>query len=220
MNSSTWTIPLAIIAGGAIVAGAVFFSMREGASVSGSPERVRPVDTTDHIFGNPSAPVVIVEYSDFDCQYCKTFHETLYQVVANEGADGSVAWVFRHFPLSEIHPNALAHARAAECVAANGGEEAFWKFADLLFKNQPSNPSQYGQFAQEAGASAGFASCYANPPTELEAGIAADRQNATLMGTRGTPYSVVLKDGQFFAALNGAYSYDAMKAIVAQALGE
>ncbi len=111
------TIPLAIIAGGIIVAIAVYVSMPKNPETSaGNPALVRPVSASDHILGNPSAPVVIIEYSDFDCTYCKGFHNTLHQVIANAGASGNVTWVFRHFPLSEIHPNARAHARAAEWV--------------------------------------------------------------------------------------------------------
>jgi len=58
----------------------------------------------------------------------------LHQIIANEGVGGNVAWVFREFPLIEIHPNALFNARAAECVAQVAGNDAFWKFADSYLK--------------------------------------------------------------------------------------
>ena len=68
----------------------------------GDASLVRGIDSTDHVFGNPTAKVIIVEYADFDCTYCKTFNETMHQLIANEGATGNVAWVFRHYPLLEI----------------------------------------------------------------------------------------------------------------------
>src|SRR3989344_7080863 len=176
---NSYTIPLAIILGGVIVAAALYASVPKRPAIEGKPKMVRLIDTTDHILGNPAAKVMIVEYSDFDCDYCKAFHETLNQIVANEGAEGDVAWVYRHFPLVEIHPNALSHARAAECVAQTAGNDAFWKFADELFVNQPADPANYGTLAKTSGITGNaFATCYANAPATLDARIMADRQNA------------------------------------------
>lgn len=219
---SSLTIPLAIIAGGIIVAVAVYVSMPKRPDAgAGNPALVRPVGTADHILGNPAAPVMIIEYSDFDCEYCKDFHNTLHQIVANAGVNGKVAWVFRHFPLSEIHPNALAHARAAECVAATSGNDAFWKFSNALFANQPADPSSYGTLASSIGLSGtSFAACYSTASTTLEARITADRQNALDVGATGTPYSIILTNGKNPVVMAGGYSYDAVKQLVDQALGE
>ena len=220
MNNNL-TIPLAIIMGGLIVAAAVYISIPKGPPKVADATLVRPVGTDDHILGNPAAPVMIIEYSDFDCQYCKVFHETLHQIIANEGAGGEVAWVFREFPLSEIHPNARAHARAAECVAKVAGNDAFWKFTDALFVNQPVNPSRYGELASSVGiAGDAFATCYANVPAELDTRITADRENARDMGAGGTPFSVILVSGANPVVMDGAYPYDAVKQLVAQALGQ
>lgn len=216
---SSLAIPLAILAGGIIVAVAVYASQPKAPSKSiGDTASVRPVSASDHILGNPAAPVVIIEYSDFDCDFCKGFHDTLRQIVANEGASGKVAWVFRHFPLSEIHPNARAHARAAECAASTSGDEAFWKFSNALFAAQPADPSRYGELASSIGISGdGFASCYSSASTALDARITADRQNALEIGATGTPYSIILVNGKPFEVMNGAYSYDAVKQLVGQA---
>lgn len=216
---SSYTIPLAIIAGGIILAGAIYFSTPRDTTSIGNPALVRPVGTSDHILGNPTAKVMIVEYSDFDCTYCKDFHETLRQIIANEGADGEVAWTFREFPLTEIHPNALAHARAAECAAQVAGNDAFWKFADVLFKNQPADTSRYGEFAKAIGISDdAFATCYANASATMDVRILADRQNALDMSANGTPYSVILVTGKPPVEMAGGYSYDAVKQLVDEAL--
>ena len=217
----SFTIPIAIIIGGIVVAGAVYLSLRHPSTASGTgnPDLVRPVGANDHILGNPAAPVMIVEYADFDCEFCKGFDETMHQIVANEGADGDVAWVFREFPLVEIHPNAFSSARAAECVAQVAGNDAFWKFKDELFANQPADPSSYGTLAANAGISGNtFATCYANASTTLDARIKADRQNALDVGANGTPYSLILVKGHGPVVMNGAYSYDAIKELVDQAL--
>ena len=217
---SSLTIPLAIIAGGIIVAIAVYVSMPKAPAKSGGDTSlVRPVSASDHILGNPAAQVVIVEYSDFDCTYCKGFHDTLQQIIANAGVNGKVAWVFRHFPLSEIHPNARSHARAAECSASTSGNEAFWKFSNALFANQPVDTSKYGEIASSAGISGdAFATCFSNVSSVIEDRITSDRQNALDVGATGTPYSIILVNGKPFEVMNGAYPYDAVKQLVDQAL--
>jgi len=90
---------------------------------------VPAIDETDHVLGNPStATVTIIEYSDFECPYCKAFQTTLKQVVAE--SNGTVAWVYRHWP---IHQNSFDKLIASECVAKIKGNDAFWKYSDLLF---------------------------------------------------------------------------------------
>lgn len=221
---SSFTIPIAIIFGGIVVAGAVYFSLRHPSTSSekGNPALVRPVASNDHILGNPAAPVVIVEYSDFDCEFCKGFHDTLHQIIANGGVNGRVAWVFREFPLIEIHPSAFSHARAAECVAAVAGNDSFWKFSNALFANQPVDPMRYGELARAAGVydSNAFATCFANASSTLDARIAADRRNAMDIGARGTPYSLILVAGKNPIVIDGAYSYDAVKELLDQALAK
>ena len=216
------TVPIAIVVGGIIVAGAVYLSIQKVPTTdtgNDTPSLLRPVDATDHILGNPAAKVLIVEYSDFDCDFCKTYHETLHQIIAAAGANGQVAWVLREFPLIEIHPNALPSARAAECVAETAGNDAFWKFTDILFQNQPVDPIRFGEYAKAAGISGdAFATCYANAATTVEAGILAGRQNALAMGAEGTPYSIILTAGKAPVLLKGAYPYDAVKQLIDQAL--
>ncbi|MCX6788133.1 MAG: thioredoxin domain-containing protein [Candidatus Kaiserbacteria bacterium] len=214
------TIPIAIALGGIIIAGALYVSMpKTSRTDTGDSALVRPVSASDHILGNPAAPVLIVEYSDFDCTYCKDFHETLHQIIANEGASGKVAWVFREFPLSELHPNAVAHARAAECVAKTAGNDAFWKFATTLFKNQPVDPMRYSALASSIGITGdAFAACYASAATSVDARITADRQNAFDIGAEGTPYSLILVKGKTPVIMNGGYPYAAVQELVRQAL--
>lgn len=213
-------IPTAIVLGGILVAVAVYASTPMRAMpTAGNPALVRPVGPSDHILGNPAAPVVIVEYADFDCEFCKGFNDTLHQIVADEGDNGKVALVYREFPLTELHPDAMQDAEAAECAAQAGGNDAFWAFADSLFANQPADPSTFGALAAAAGIPGNtFAACYAGASSAVDARILADRDNALAVGATGTPYSLILVSGEPPIVMDGAYSYDAAKQLVDQAL--
>jgi protein-disulfide isomerase len=90
----------------------------------------------DHILGNPNAKISVVEYSDFECPFCKRHHPTMTQLLEKYGDD--VNWVYRHYPLS-FHPQAEPSAIASECVAEVGGNDAFWKFTDAIMLDQNTN---------------------------------------------------------------------------------
>jgi protein-disulfide isomerase len=90
-----------------------------------------PVDTADHMLGSEHAPVTVVEYGDFECPNCKQAAPAVKMLL--ERFAGRVRVAFRHFPLEEIHPHALAAALAAEAAAGQG---KFWPMHDLLFDNQ------------------------------------------------------------------------------------
>lgn len=95
--------------------------------------KIRPVTEGDHIVGDiNTAKIIIVEYSDFDCPFCKVFHSTMHRVVKD--SNGEVAWVYRHYPIPQLHPDAFKKAEATECAWEQGGNEAFWKYADRLFE--------------------------------------------------------------------------------------
>lgn len=85
-------------------------------------------EPTDHIMGNKDAKVTIIEYSDFECPFCKQFHPTLERIVKEN--NGNVAWIYRHYPL---HQHSFEKLLAANCVAEIKGDDAFWKYSDLLF---------------------------------------------------------------------------------------
>ncbi len=91
-----------------------------------------PVSKTEHIRGDLSkAKVAIVEFSDFQCPYCKAMHPNLLSIMENYGTD--VVLVYRHYPLESIHPLARPTAIASECVAEIAGNDGFWKFTDSIF---------------------------------------------------------------------------------------
>lgn len=90
-----------------------------------------PVGPTDHVLGPPHAPVTIVEYGDFECPTCKQAAPAVKMVL--ERFEGQVRFIYRHYPVEDVHPNALCAAEAAETAGAQG---KFWQMHDLLFENQ------------------------------------------------------------------------------------
>ncbi|MCB9809106.1 thioredoxin domain-containing protein [Candidatus Nomurabacteria bacterium] len=107
-------------------------ALRTGGTLEGIDimQTTATVDEDEHILGNPDGDIMIFEYSDYDCPFCVRVHETLHQLIQQ---DTSVAWAYRHFPLTGLHPQALPKAFASECIAELGGEEAFWSFTDTNF---------------------------------------------------------------------------------------
>jgi protein-disulfide isomerase len=85
----------------------------------------------DHTIGSPDAPVTLVEYGDYQCPYCGRAFPILKEVQARLGS--RLRFAFRHFPLSEMHPNAEAAAEAAEAAAA---QDRFWPMHERLFLHQ------------------------------------------------------------------------------------
>ena len=238
-----YLIPLAIVIAGAFVAGGLYFS-NSGATANapvaitdtnqpvaaapeptGSTDAVRPVTSEDHIKGNPNAPIKIVEYSDFECPFCKRFHDTMNEVMDKYGDSGEVAWVFRQFPLEQLHPvKAQAVAVASECAAEQGGNDAFWKFTDGYFdvtltNNRTDIETVIPQLVKEAGLDqVTFQTCFESG--KYDDHIEADIANAVETGGRGTPWSVMIgPDGKTYP-VNGAQPLAAIEQLISIAKNE
>ena len=177
----------------------------------------------DHIYGDPGAPVTLIEYSDFECPFCKRFHATVKRLV--DESDGKVNWVYRHFPIDQLHPvKARREAVASECANELGGNEAFWKFADRFFELTPSNNRTdidvvLPQIAREIGLEESqFIACLDSGKHDKR--IEEDLQSAGASGGRGTPWSIIVsKNGKRYP-LSGAQPYEAVKRLVDLALKE
>lgn len=89
------------------------------------------LNANDHVLGPESATVIIVEYGDFGCAYCRSAYSTV-KIVLEHFKD-RVRFAFRHYPVVEVHPHA---ERAAEAVESAGAQGRFWPMHDLLFENQ------------------------------------------------------------------------------------
>lgn len=171
---------------------------------------VRPVGDDDHIRGDANAPITIIEYSDFECPFCGRFHPTVNQVVAD---NSDVNWVYRHFPLNSIHPNAQKAAEASECAADQG---KFWEFADKLFEGQGTlgvGRAQLSAYAKELGLNTGtFDDCVDSG--EYASKVQADALDAQSGGGTGTPFSVIVANGQQIP-VSGAVPLSQIESIIA-----
>ncbi len=156
-SNKSLTIPIAIIIAGAIVAGAILLtqlapklgSSKNTAEVKNPQDLLPPVTDKDYIYGNPKAPIMVVEYSDPSCPFCKLYHSTMVSLMKDYAKDGKVAWVYRHYPLNKpmadgtiLHPNAGNEAHAMECVGSLGGKDKFFDFAKVLYETTPGVTSK------------------------------------------------------------------------------
>lgn len=138
------TVPLSIIIAGALIATAIMWQKpavngsNSAAAVNGLDNTIEhsldPVTAKDHIIGNPNAPIKIVEYSDTSCPYCKMFHPTMRKLMDTYGKSGQLAWVYRHYPIAKLHPNAELESQALECAAELGGNDSFWAYTNRLYE--------------------------------------------------------------------------------------
>lgn len=201
-----------------MIAAAVFFGGSGGKDnlAGNTPDdfeaNVAPITSEDHILGNANAKVVVVEYSDTECPFCKVFHNTMHRIVADY--DGKVAWVYRHYPIKELHSRAGKESEATECAAEQGGNEMFWKYIDELFETTESNdtldPAELPRIAQDLGLDmAKFNECLSTGRYKDK--IAKSVEDAVKAGARGTPYSIIIK-GDKQIPINGAEPYEMVKA--------
>lgn len=154
---------------------------------------VEPLKDEDHVRGDRKARILLFEYSDLECPFCKRFHPTAQQIV--DEYKGQVAWVYRHFPLDQIHSKADKEAEAAECAKDQGGEDAFWKMTDKIFEVTPSNNGlnldDLPKLAGEIGLNANtLKSCLDSG--KYAAHVEEDYQGGIKAGITGTPGNILL----------------------------
>ena len=226
-----YTLPVSIVIAALLISVSLVYNAGKRGNVDLSAElkrnvngvsskvSVRPVSTTDHIFGNPGAPIKVIEFSDFECPFCKRFHPTMKKIV--EVYAGKVAWVYRHYPLESLHSKAQKEAEASECANELGGNDVFWKFVDRLFEVTPSNDgldlALLPKIAQDVGVDkAKFSSCLQSG--RHAARVQKDLEDAQTAGAEGTPFSVVLARDGSTSLINGALPFEQVKLSIDEAL--
>ncbi len=227
METNKFAVPIAIIIAGVLIAGALYFSNVKSTKVVETPKVVpsendsisnmRPVSADDHILGNPNADVIIVEYSDTECPYCKVFHAVLKRAMSEYGKDGKVAWVYRHFPIVSLHPKSPHEAEATECANELGGPTKFWQYLDEVYNRTPSNngldPAELPKIASFVGLDVkAFNTCLASG--KYTAKVQADYDDAVKVGGRGTPNSILISKDGTKTAFPGADTYEHLKATI------
>lgn len=177
------------------------------------------ITDSDHIRGNKNASLTWIEYSDLECPFCKKIHPDLQKML--DEYKGKVRWVYRHFPLDQIHSKADKEAEATECAAELGGSDAFWEMADKIFEVTPSNnglnlddlPKLAGQVGLNENK---FKSC-------LDSGkyakhVEEDYQGGIKASVGGTPGNFLLDNKGNAWIIPGAVPYSTIKQIIDQAI--
>jgi len=150
-----------------------------------------PVTSADHIQGNEDAPVTLVEYGDYQCPFCGRAYAVIKNLQDHFGEQ--LRFVFRNFPLKEIHPHAEAAAEAAEFAGANG---RFWEMHDGIYENQAElSAPMLLELAEALGLSQPNLS-RAMEAREFAPRIRADFNGGVRSGVNGTPSLFV--NGQRF----------------------
>jgi protein-disulfide isomerase len=167
-----------------------------------------PIDD-DPVYGSADAPITIIEFSDYECPYCRKWHQEVFPRLMEEYPD-QVRLVYRDFPLTSIHSNAVPAAIAANCAAE---QDAYWEFNERLFSMDLGlGPEAYQGYADELGLDTdSFTECIDSNRYEEE--VQADFDYASQLGIRSTP--------TFFIngiALVGAQPYDVFKQVIDQEL--
>lgn len=200
--------------------GAIREATNQPSAAQPSPQAAEPntpppaVTDKDHIRGPKDARLTLIEYSDFECPFCKRFYDTTKQVL--EAYPNDVRLVYRHFPLS-FHANAQKQAEASECAADAGGNDAFWKYHDKIFERTTSNGTGFAldalvPLAKEIGLNEGkFKECLDSGKytqyvqDQLNSGAAA--------GVNGTPGTFVI-GASGSQLIPGALPFEQIKQVI------
>lgn len=224
------TLPISIIIAGLLIGGGIYLNAKvkkEDNTISRGRQQalsqdlssiMRPIDQNDHILGSSKARVLVVEYSDTECPFCKMFHSTMLSIMKEYGNKGEVAWVYRHFPIVEIHSKAPKEAEALECSASIGGNSKFWEYTNKLYEITPSNdkldPKELTKIATMVGLSSQvFDTCFTSG--EFAPRVNLDVENAKELDALGTPYSIIVdtKTNEYYP-IEGAYPYTELKQVI------
>jgi len=232
-NTNSFAVPIAIITGFTLIALAILLRPQDSnpsitpttdlVATDNTSNSIRPITAEDYRLGNPNASIVMIEYSDYDCAFCKQHHATMHQILDEFGVTGRLAWVYRQFPLVDFHPNSALLSEAALCVGDIGGNSAFWDFSDAVFASrtgsEPTNITRLPEFVTKAGVDLlAYQDCLDSDRTlerlksDLEDGLAAG-------AGVGTPYTVI-HVGKQTAVISGAQPYYTIKEIIQNLLDQ
>ncbi len=172
------------------------------------------IDKDDPILGDKNAKISIVEFSDFQCPFCKRAADGSLNEFRNSDyfKNGEVNLIYKDFPLSSIHPYAQKAAEAAQCANDQG---KFWEYHDKLFENQQAlDIASLKKYADDLGLDTeNFDTCLDGSKNAKEVGD--DLTAATTAGGQGTPYFVIVnnKNGKI-QSVSGAVPFSNIEAAI------
>ncbi|MEK7558797.1 MAG: DsbA family protein [Patescibacteria group bacterium] len=164
------------------------------------------------VLGDKNAKVEVIEFSDFQCPFCKQWADQTKDQLFKDYVDtGKIKFAYRQYPIAQLHPNAEKASEASECA---NDQDKFWDYHDLLFKEQtawanlPDPTSQFSTYATQVGLDKGaFESCMSSG--KFKDVVAKDLQDGGAAGVNGTPTFFI--NG---VSLVGAQPYDAFKTAI------
>ena len=217
-------IPISIVVSGLIIAGAIYLTTKQQNAINAPADSnielaIAPIDSSDHIKGNPDADIIIVEYSDYECPFCKGFHGTMNRIMEEYGTTGKVAWVYRHFPLTQIHQDAQPAAEATECVAKLAGNDKFWEYSDNIIAGSPASLSEENLIAEATKLGINeteFKACLASdyPKNEVAEDVKDGNEIAKVDKQFGTPYNILISKSGVQVPIRGNQPYANVKEII------
>lgn len=226
---SPYFIPGAILIAGVLIAGAVFYSNRSPGEQTANPlgggqvgGRIEVSADDDPFLGPKNAKVTIIEFSDFQCPFCRSFWRSTFDQIKSEYIDSgkSVKFVYRDFPLAQLHPLAQKYAEAAGCA---GDQGKFWEMHDKIFGEQEKlgqgTISAYGigdikRWGSELSLNASeFNQCLDSNKYSAEVGK--DYEDGSRAGANGTP--TIFINGRIVV---GAQPFENFKAIIDEELNK
>jgi protein-disulfide isomerase len=154
--------------------------------------------------GPQDAPITVVEFSDYQCPFCRRWHEQVYQPLLN-AYPGKIKVVYRHLPLTSLHPDAFSAAEAAMCA---GDQNAYWQFHEKLFSSDSLGRDVYVRYARDLDLNmTSFEACLTE--RKFQEAVQVDLDFAVNLGVRSTP--------TFFInglAIVGAQPLDVFKQVI------
>jgi protein-disulfide isomerase len=228
-NGVHFTTPVAILLGALMISiSHVTYALlisNHGSTAQLEMFKGRAIDSTDLVTGDTKSNILVVEYSDTECPFCAQLHPTIKKIQDEYGS--KVAFVYRYFPLTQIHPDAYDEARAVYCVGKISGAKKRMDYIDEMFtykiskKNMVLPKGGRESLAANVGVDQKtFNECMQGP--DSGDAVNASTQEGIAAGVEGTPATFILvknKTGyQVVSLVSGARPYEYFKAVIDQAL--
>lgn len=224
-----FTTPVAIIIAALILSAShVAYGVivgKKGSTTATTAFNGRAVDESDLVTGNKKSKVVLIAYSDTECPFCAQLHPTLKQIQDEYG--DKIAFAYRYFPLTQIHPNAFEEARAIHCVGKVAGAETRLRYINAMFdykwskKNMTLPKGEKENMAETVGVNRNAFGACMQDQTSSDV-ITASIQDGVSAGVQGTPASFVLlktkKGYETVSLVDGARPFEFFKVVIDDAL--